>query len=120
MPKLEVKVKNNSHQLPEADLGAGRGDHGYPFFFEILYYFYKILRKIKSVYLAGTYRGHPFPNFLNPPLHPFLHRHDLLLQAFENDLKQVFSRYIHYKLSVLWKDRVLIFECLILLLVNMN
>ena len=41
MPKLRIKVKNSSHLLPKADLGAGRGDRGHHFFFEILYDFYK-------------------------------------------------------------------------------
>ena len=43
LPKLRIKVKNSTHLLPQANLGAGRGDRGHPFFFEILHYFYKIL-----------------------------------------------------------------------------
>ena len=39
--------------------------------------------------------------------------------ALERDLKQVYSSYIYYRLSVFWKD-VLIFECLLLLLLNKN
>ena len=35
------------------DLGVGRRGPGHPFFFEILWYFYRILRKIKSIYTAG-------------------------------------------------------------------
>ena len=38
-----------------------RGRH---FFFEILYYFYRIPGKIKSIYIAGKCSGHPFLNFL--------------------------------------------------------
>ena len=34
--------------VPRADLGLGRGSRGHPFFFEILYYFYRILRKNKK------------------------------------------------------------------------
>ena len=46
----------------------GRGSRGRHFFFEILYYFYRILRKIKSIYKAGKCPGHPCLNFLDPPL----------------------------------------------------
>ena len=31
-------------------------------------YFYRILRKIKSIYIAGKCLGHPFLNFLDPPM----------------------------------------------------
>ena len=45
-----------------------RGGRGRHFFFEILNYFYRILRKIKSIYIAGKRSGHPFLNFLDPPM----------------------------------------------------
>ena len=50
------------------DLGVVRGGRDRHFFFEILYYFYRILRKIKSVYKAGKCPSHPFLNFLDSPL----------------------------------------------------
>ena len=50
------------------DLGVGREGLGHPFFFEILCYFYRILRKVKSIYIAGKCLGHPFLNFLDPPM----------------------------------------------------
>ena len=44
----------------------GREGLGHPFFFEILCYFYRILRKVKSIYIAGKCLGHPFLNSLDP------------------------------------------------------
>ena len=113
-------MKNSSHQLPKADLGAGRGDRGHPFFFEILYYFYKILRKIKK-YLYNWQVSRPFLSEFSgsTPPSPFTSSRSFA-NALEKDLKQVYSSYIHYRLSVFWKNRVLIFECLLLLLVNKN
>ena len=46
----------------------GRGGRGHLFFFEILYYFYRIFRKIKNIYIAGKCPGHALLNFLVPPL----------------------------------------------------
>ena len=37
------------------DLGVGRGGYGHPFLFEILYYLHRILKKIKSIYIAGKW-----------------------------------------------------------------
>ena len=42
-----------------ADLGVGRGGRAHPFFFEIKYYFYRILRKTKSIYIAGKWASVP-------------------------------------------------------------
>ena len=50
------------------DLGVGRGGRGHPFFLEIVFYFYRIIRKIKSGWQVGKCPGHAFLNFLDPPL----------------------------------------------------
>ena len=114
LPKLRIKVKNSTHLLPQADLGAGRGDRGHPFFFEILHYFYKILWNIKSIYIADKYPGHPFLDFLGPPLHPLLHPHDPLLTLSKRTWsKFIWVMFIINRLSVFWKDRALIFEYLL-------
>ena len=41
------------------DLGVGQEGRSHPFFFEILYYFYRILRKIKSIYIADKWASVP-------------------------------------------------------------
>ena len=46
----------------------GRGGLSHPFFFEILYYFYRILRKIKSIYIAGQVSRPPLSEFSDPRL----------------------------------------------------
>jgi len=46
-------------QKSRADLGVGRGGHGHPFFIEISNYFYRILRKMKSIYIAGKWASDP-------------------------------------------------------------
>ena len=46
----------------------GRGGRDHPFFFEILYHSYRILRKKESIYIAGKCPGHLSLNFLDPPL----------------------------------------------------
>ena len=50
------------------DFGEGRRDRGHPFQCLNFYYFNTILRKIKSIYVAGKCPGHPFLNFLDLPL----------------------------------------------------
>ena len=55
-----------SRAAVKVDLGVGREGLGHPFFFEILCYFYRILRKVKSIYIAGKCLGHPFLNSLDP------------------------------------------------------
>ena len=47
---------------------SGPRELRHPFFFKILYYFYRILRKKESIYIAGKCSGHLFLNFLDPPL----------------------------------------------------
>ena len=57
--------------VPRADLRVGRGGRGYPFFFEIWYHFYRILRKNEKYlysWQVGKCPGHRFLNFLDPPL----------------------------------------------------
>ena len=46
-----------------ADLGVGRRGRSHPFFSEILYYFYRILRKKKSIYIAGKWASIPVTPF---------------------------------------------------------
>ena len=46
-------------QQSRVDLGVGRGVRGHAFFFEILNYFYKILRRMKSIYIAGKWASDP-------------------------------------------------------------
>ena len=49
------------HTVPQqsrVDLGVGRRVCGHPFF-EILNYFYRILRKMKSIYIAGKWASDP-------------------------------------------------------------
>ena len=46
-------------QKSRADLGVGRGGGGHPFSIDILYYFYIILRKMKSIYIAGKWVSDP-------------------------------------------------------------
>lgn len=45
----------------------GKGDRGHPFFFETLYYFYRILRKVYGR-LVGKCSGYPFLDFLDSQL----------------------------------------------------
>ena len=47
--------------VPRVDLGVGRtrGGRAHPFSFEILYYFYRILRKTTSIYVAGKWASVP-------------------------------------------------------------
>ena len=55
-------------ERPRADLGVSRRslDHHFCLKFRII--FSRILSKIKSIYIAGKCPGHPFLNFLDPPL----------------------------------------------------
>ena len=46
-----------------ADLWVGLGGLGHPFFFKILYYFYRILTKIKIIYKAGKWESVPATTF---------------------------------------------------------
>ena len=46
-------------QQSRVDEGVGRRVRGHPFFFEILNYFYRILRKMKSIYIAGKWASDP-------------------------------------------------------------
>ena len=48
-------------------VGWAEGPAATPFF-DILCYFYRILRKIKIIYIACKCPGYPFLNFLDPPL----------------------------------------------------
>ena len=55
----EFYPRHTVSQTSRADLGVGRGGRGHPFFIDILYYFYRILRKIKSIYIAGKWASDP-------------------------------------------------------------
>ena len=46
-------------QESRADSVVGRGGHGHPFFIDILNYFYRILTKMKSIYIAGKWASVP-------------------------------------------------------------
>ena len=46
----------------------GRGGRGHPFCLKFRIIFSRIIRKIKSIYIAGKCPSHPFLNFLYPPL----------------------------------------------------
>ena len=46
-----------------ANLGVGRGGHGHPFFFEIMYYLHRILKKIRSIYIDGKWASVPVTPF---------------------------------------------------------
>ena len=54
--------------MPGADLGVGQGYRGHSFCLKFRIIFSRILSKIKSIYIAGKCPGHPFLNFLDPPL----------------------------------------------------
>ena len=45
------------------DLGVGRGGRGHPFFLEIVFYFYRTLRKIKRISMAGKWASVPATPF---------------------------------------------------------
>ena len=61
-----LKLFFNGRSLWErsrADLGVGRGGHGHLFFFEIVFYFYRILRELKSISMAGKWASVPATPF---------------------------------------------------------
>ena len=46
-------------QKSRPDLGVVQGGRGHPFLIDIWNYFYRILRKIKSIYIAGKWASDP-------------------------------------------------------------
>ena len=114
LAKIENKSEEQQPSTPKGGFrGWPRGPRPPLFLWNFVLFLWNALKHKKYLYSWQVSRP-SFLDFLDPPLHPLLHPHDPLLTL----SKRTWSKFIRVifiinRLSVFWKDRALIFECLL-------